>query len=105
MCNFRVELNAEDRAIDGPKRGDGDRVRRAEYLVAGRWSLYSVAVTHPDGRALATLESIEKIVRLQHHELRTAVFALFRSLDVSAAVLRDQLHAVADSEHRHAHVQ
>src|SRR6059058_1730569 len=62
-----------------------------------------VARTHPD-RQLA-LHAPKETVRLTHREERRPVLKGAAGVDLAAEVVGDELHAVADSEHRDARSQ
>src|SRR5688572_13010340 len=94
-----MELDAEDRsrAMTHSRHLHGGASRG--HLVA-RWRcLDMVAMAHPHRDALAFVESTEQPVRSEDLELRASVLARTRC-DLSALNVRDDVHAVADTENR-----
>ena len=63
-----------------------------------------VAMAHPDLRLLAPLEAGEDAFGLADGELGAAVFALPR-LDLPPLQVGDELHPVADAEHRDSQLE
>src|SRR5579864_319884 len=97
MHHLGVELDAEDAVTV--------RERRNRRVPAGRKQLKArrhladvVTVAHPD-REVA-VQSAEKDVRLADRKKRGTVLAGMARVDLAAEVMRDELHAVADAEHR-----
>ena len=105
MVHLGVELHAEPfaRAI-GHRRvrrvgagGDGDE--------AARQFVDAVAVAHPDDERLFGIKPGEQIAAVENFQFGAAVFALDRPRDLAAADLGQQLHPVADAQHRHAELK
>ena len=63
-----------------------------------------VAVGIPDLQRLRQFCE-QRAASILHRERAFAVFALLAFLDLAAEKLREQLHAVADAEHRHAELK
>src|SRR5262249_28864578 len=57
-------------------------------------------VAHPHGHALVRFEAVEESSDLFDLELRSSVLTLAGIDHVAARKMRDELHAVADGEHR-----
>ena len=68
--------------------------------VAGRRRVDVVAVAHPRRHALAGVEAIEQPVGSRRPGARAAVLAPAGADHLAARQVRDELHAVADAEHR-----
>jgi hypothetical protein len=63
-----------------------------------------VTVAHPDRRLLAGIEAAEELPVAQRDE-RPAVLTPVGSHHAPTAQMREELHAVADAEHRNAGVE
>jgi len=106
MVHFGMELHSVEAAgdiLDGADRGVfGAR----HHLETGRNLGNMVAVTHPY-RALALDEKLfEQRSRPTHGmQLGMAVFALAGGHHLATEMAGQQLHAVADAEHRHPEVE
>src|SRR5688500_930803 len=59
-----------------------------------------IAVAHPRGELLSSLEPREHLIRLEDAYLRSAVLSPAPTLDLSSLDVRDEVHAVADSQNR-----
>ena len=66
--------------------------------------LDAVAVGHPD-LMIAAIEALEERVAFVDHERRGAILAGMSAGAMRSEMLRDDVHAVADAEHRAAQVQ
>ena len=95
--DLRMKLDAED-ALAVREGGHRRVAARGQGVESGRQLADMVAVTHPDGEL--GIQAVEKSVRLPHREQRGAVLARMTRIDFAAEVVGDQLHAVADAEHR-----
>src|SRR6267378_4113608 len=69
------------------------------------WLLDAVAVAGPDDRRRLRLKPGEQACVLANRDLCAAVFMLARRNDLAARQARDELHPVADAEHRDAQVE
>ena len=102
--DFGMELQAEQflRAVlDGGERrvlGDGDRLEAARQFR----ELVAVRIPDLELRRQSAEERARRILDLQH---ALAVFAFLAFLDLAAEELREQLHAEANAEHRHAEAE
>ena len=99
--DFGMELQAEQfpRAVlDG---GERRVLRDGDGLEAARQFRELVAVRVPDLELFAAIRETARTTVLDR-ERALAVFALLAFLDLAAEELREQLHAEADAEHRHA---
>ena len=95
-----VELDAVERLVARPEGSHGKVLGGRDGDEAGRRLVDVVAVGAPDGDLLAGIEAVEEAaVRLLASDAqpRTAVFAPARD-HPAAAVLREELHPVADTE-------
>ena len=93
-----VELDAVEAALDRLDGGHGRRGRRGERGEPGRRGEDRVAVRHPAG--LLGRQAGQQPPRLADRQLRAAELADLGALDLAAEVEREQLHAVADAQHR-----
>src|SRR6267378_5597329 len=97
-----MELDAEDAVAVGESRHR--RVAAGgERAEAGRHLGDRVAVAHPY-RQLA-VEAFEQAGRLAYGEHRRTVLVRATGIDLAAEVVCDELHAVADAQHRNARAQ
>ena len=102
MDDLGVELDAIHAAI--VRKGRHRRVAAGGERVEARRQLGDmVAVAHPH-RKLA-VEAFEQAVRLADREKGGAVLAGRARVDLAAEVMGDQLHSVADAQHRNAGAQ
>ena len=90
----------------------GDRGERAWCRVvpsvdeARRHRLDLVAVAHPHVEVVAVREAAEDAVGARRRARGAGPYSrLGAALDLAAEQLRDELHAVADAEDRHAEVE
>ena len=101
--HLRVELDGEQAALAILHRGDGDPVGgRGDAEAFGR-ARDGVAVAHPDG--VGRRQVLQQRAGLRDVELGPAVLPVAGRRDLPAEVLRHQLVAVADPEHRDAEVE
>src|SRR5207248_10175443 len=97
-----MELDADDALVVG--EGRHRRVAAAaQGPESGRQPQHLVSVVHPH-RQLAG-QPVEESARLLDPEQGRAVLAAGGRRDLAAQVVSDQLHAVADAEHRDARAQ
>ena len=76
------------------------RVSAGSQSVEARWQLRDmVAVAHPHGKL--RVQALEETVRLADRQQRGTVLACVTGIDLAPEVMSDQLHAVADAEHRY----
>ncbi len=92
-----MELDPVDALAVGESR-DRRVAAGGEGVEAGRHLGHGVAVAHPH-RQLAA-QSFEQRGRLSNREQRGAVLVRPPRVDLAAEVMRDELHAVADAQHR-----
>ena len=79
----------------------GERVATVRRSDVTRRHLFDmVTVAHPRGRTLAGVEAREQPRRLVDRDLRTAILTPTATDDRTTFQMRDQLHAVAHTEHR-----
>ena len=101
MMNLWMELNTPDTTVHIAYGTDVCVLGMANTLEAG-WNLCDViTVTHPDfccGR-----HSSEKILRIVDVHDRTSELTARCLIDCTTELMCNQLQAVADPEHRHAH--
>ena len=98
MDDLGMELDAVDPALDRLERRDRRGGRRREGREAG-WGLEDrVPVRHPAG--LLRGQAVEKPPVLGDGELRAPELADLGALDAAAQRQREQLHPVADAQHR-----
>ena len=92
-----VELHAVERPLRVLEGGDRRRGGARRHLCPVRRSGHRVAVTHPDGLLLRQPRKESAPLRMK---LGLAELGDAGPLDAPAEILRHQLHAVADPEHR-----
>ena len=95
-----MKLDSEDRALLVAERADRVSFALSRDFVALGRLLDVVAVTHPRRHRLVRRESLEQSLGFEDFHLRAAVFSTVGANDLSAFDVRDQLHSVADSQHR-----
>ena len=66
---------------------------------------HAVAVGHPHGQVILVLDALEQDAVVLRRELGATIFAVRGGHDLAAEVVGQQLHAVADAEHRNTHVE
>ena len=98
-----VKLDAVDASLGVLDRGDRRGGRGGERGEAVRRLKDGVPVRHPAG--LLARHPGEQQPRLQHAQIRAPELAHLRLLDAAAELLHEQLHAVADAEHRDPELQ
>ena len=98
-----VELDRVDAARRVLERGDRRGGRGGELGEARGRALDAVAVRHPAG--LLERQAGEQPARLADAQLGAAELADLGVLDDAAERVREQLHAVADAEHRDAELE
>ena len=99
--HLRVELQS-DQPLAVPHRGDGRAIRIGKRPHAGRRLLDAVAVAHPNRHALGQPfeQRCGTIRALALMDDRWAVLARFARRYLPAKLFGEELHAVADAEHR-----
>ena len=99
MRHLSMKLHRVNRTGAMPKPGERvATVRRSD--VTRRHLFDMVTVAHPRGRTLAGVEAREQPRRLVDRDLRTAILTPTATDDRTTFQMRDQLHAVAHTEHR-----
>ena len=99
-----VELDPEERQLGVLDGRDGGVVAARGHLVARRRGVDVVAVAHPDRRLLAAAESAEQPSALDR-DARPAVLPAIGPGHPAAGEMGQQLHAVAEAQHRRAEAQ
>jgi hypothetical protein len=98
--DLRVELQPVDLAVGGAHRGERAVERRGDRLEAARQRGHAVAVAHPDGAGRGDAGE-----QRSSESLRSSSAARTRARPrprPGRPAPHQQLHAVADAEHRHA---
>ena len=103
MHDLGVELDAVDAALDVLQRGHRRRRGRGQRGEAGRGLEDRVAVRHP--ARLLRRQAGQQPAGIVDVQVRAAELADVGGLDPAAQVAREQLHAVADAQHRDAQLQ
>ena len=98
-----VKLDPVDAALGGLEGGHRRRGRGGQRREAGRRREDGVAVRHP--ARLLRGRAGQQPARVGHSELRAPELAHLGALDTAAQLQRDELHAVADAEHRHPELE
>ena len=98
-----MELDPVDRAFGRLERRHRRRGRRRERGESGRRREHRVAVGHP--AALLRRRAGQQPAGLRDRELRAPELPDLGALDAAAQLAREQLHAVADAEHRNAELE
>src|SRR5688500_464978 len=104
VCHLRVEHDAEDRSLRVAERGDRQIMCGGEHLEARRRLLHVITMTRPYQHGLVGSKAVEQVVRSRDADLGPTVLAPARK-DAATVHLREQLHAVADAEHRHTELE
>ena len=102
MRHLRVELDAVHAGVVGHGRDRGVLAVR-DRPEARRHLADAVSVAHPHGGLV--VHALEQLARVVPMDDREAVLPRLRRHDVSAQLVRYQLHAVADAQHRNAAVE
>ena len=100
--DLRVKLNAKHARVVRHRR-DRRIVRIGDSAEARRNSADTVAVAHPN--ADLAVQPVEEVAGRVLANDGEAVLALARGLDAPPKLMRQQLHAVADAQHRNAAVE
>ncbi len=103
--DLRMELHPEQRLGAMPERGHRGVRAPSENLPAGGRHVHPVAVRHPHRGVGAGGEPLEQPLPLQDLDVRPPVFPLARLAHFAAREMSQQLHAVADAEHRNAQIE
>ena len=99
MRHLSMKLHRVNRTGAVPKPGERmATVRRSD--VTRRHLFDMVTVAHPRGRALGGVKAREQPRRLVDRDLRAAILTPTATDDRTTFQMRDQLHAVAHTEHR-----
>jgi len=92
-----VELDADDSLVVGEGR-DRRVAAGREKPEAGRHLAHVVAMAHPDRQV--AVQATEDAARLLDGQQCGPILAGMSGVDLASQVVGDQLHAVADAEHR-----
>src|SRR5512144_3197868 len=77
--------------------GDGSESRRH--------ALDSIAVRHPHNRGAALPDAFEEVTGIIDREFGAAIFPVFGLGHIAPGEMRDELHAIADTEDRDALIE
>ena len=95
--DLRVELDAVQVPVRRLEGGDRGRVGAGGHLGPVRCRSHGIAVAHP-----ARLDFRKSLAQCPAQAKRRLAELARSALDAPTEILRHQLHAVADTEHRHA---
>src|SRR5829696_6731996 len=99
--DFRVELNSKAPPITHP--GNRSIVRAGDPYITGWEARNVIAVAHPDIQRCGQIP--EEWRWLRYLDRRRAIFAVSSRLDAAVESAGDQLHAIADAQHRNVLAQ
>ena len=104
VCDLRMKLHPVDGSVLGPERRHREALGGSDDTIPFRRLVHMVAVGTPDRDGIFAREPREQALRFAQAQLGSPVLAL-AVLHPSALQPGDQLHAVADPQHRNVHVQ
>ena len=103
MCDFGMELQAEDRQRLVPDGSNRAGLRMGQWKEIVRYFRYLVSMTHPN--VCFNVYIREQSNRVINVQAGTSVLSCWSIADLTSQGIASQLHAVTDAKNRQAHLE